>query len=173
MIYAKIYVDENSDLIFDSIKKDVRFYCSVAQTKKGFSGRSYRVPRTTIIPTSGVVISPEAKTLFENWLNPENPNLAVNNFDGDFELFDAGVHMDDGDSGLGFSFKPSNETDTFRRLKSTDKFTICIKKGINLAVLEDFTQAPNELIKNLNISEPVNESELSPSSGGPTGPSSN
>ncbi len=173
MIYAKIYVDENSDLVFDSVKQDVDFYCSVSQLKTDFFGDPYRVPRTTITPSSGVVISPEAKALFENCLNPENPNLAVNKFDGDFELFETGVHMDAGDSGLGFSFKPSSTTDTKKILKSTDRFTICVKKGINLEVLEDFTQAPNELIKNLNISEPVNESELSPSSGGPTGPSSN
>ena len=72
MIYAKIYIEANGDLVIDSVKEDVAGWVDVCRKEKRADGTYRIVPMTEIKPSTNVLCSPEAKRMLENILEPLN-----------------------------------------------------------------------------------------------------
>ena len=159
MIYAKIYLESNGDLVLDSVKEDVEGFVDVCQKKVMPDGSRRIVPMTEIKPSTNVVCSPEAKRLFTSILDPRNPNLTVSRFDGELALFrnNAPLYRD---SGLRFCFRPDKLGETRKIIKPNGKVYLSVKFGADLDVLDDFRIVDNEFIKNLDISKPVDEEDI-------------
>lgn len=164
MIYTKIYVTKNLELVFDSVKEDVGLNCILAGEKidtefeyeDPFDAYSYW-DRTTIYPASGVAISPEAKKLLTDLIDTSNPNFVVSRFSGDFEFYSDGP--DYLPKTFTFAFTPE-EGSTMRVLKPTDKFTVHTGNGFSLATIDNFTVTSNEFLEKLDISKPISKQSL-------------
>lgn len=161
MICAKIYVDDGGVLVFDTVAHSLHrdgLSVSLSEMREDFFGHPYRVPRSTVSPTSAILCSPEAAALMETVFSPENPRLAVSRFDGDFEFgaLGNGEHAED----CFFAFRPDALGVTCRHLSPTDRFTVCIAHGVNYAALSHLTLADNETVKQLALCEPCRKSDL-------------
>ena len=159
MIYAKIYLETNGDLVIDSVKEDVDGFIEVCRKEKRADG-SYRiVPMTEIKPSTNVLCSPEAKRMLENILEPRNPNLVVSRFDGELALFrnNEPLRLD---SGLRFCFRPNKLGETKKTITCGGKVYLSVKFGFDLNVLDDFKIADNDFIKKLDISKPVDDAVI-------------
>lgn len=159
MIYAKIYLKTNGDLVIDSVKEEVDGFIEVCRKEKRADG-SYRiVPMTEIKPSTNVVCSNEAKQMLESLLEPQNPNLIVSRFDGELALFRNNSPLSH-DSGLRFCFRPDKLGETKKTIKPDGKIYLSAEFGVDLEVIDDFRIADNEFIKNLDISKPVDEADI-------------
>ena len=159
MIYAKIYIEANGDLVIDSVKEDVAGWVDVCRKEKRADGTYRIVPMTEIKPSTNVLCSPEAKRMLENILEPLNPNLVVSRFDGELALFrnNEPLRLD---SGLRFCFRPNKLGETKKTITCGGKVYLNVKYGFDLDVLDDFQIADNEFIKNLDISKPVDDVDI-------------
>jgi hypothetical protein len=54
MIYAKLYLDINGDLIIDSVKEDVNGYIEICQKRLRPDGSYIIVPMTEVKPSTNV-----------------------------------------------------------------------------------------------------------------------
>ena len=159
MIYAKLYLDINGDLIIDSVKEDVKGYIEICQKRLRPDGSYIIVPMTEVKPSTNVVCSPEAKHRLQSLFDPKNKNLIVSKFDGEFALFRSCKPLWR-DSGLRFCFRPNRLGETKKTIKPNSTVMLNVGYGLDLDVMDDFRIADNEFIKNLDISKPVDESDI-------------
>ena len=159
MIYAKIYLETNGDLVIDSVKEDVEGFIEICQKKKKADGSYLIVPMTEIKPSTNVVCSQEAKQMLKILLDPKNPNLTVSKFDGELALFRNNTPLSR-DSGLRFCFRPDKLGETKKTIKPNGKIYLSVEYGMDYAVLDDFKIADNEFIKKLDISNPVCDANI-------------
>ncbi len=159
MIYAKLYLDINGDLIIDSVKEDVCGYIEICQKKLRADGSYLIVPMTELKPSTNVVCSLEAKQRLQSLLDPKNPNLIISKFDGELALFRNSKPLWR-DSGLRFCFRPDRLGETKKIIKPNSAVMLSVKFGFDFDVIDDFKIAENEFIKNLDISKPIDESDI-------------
>ena len=157
MIFAKIYMDDDGCLVMDSVAHSVSNdigSVSLSELRSDFSGRPYRVPRTTVIPTSAILCSTEAAAFLGKLFDPQNPSLSVSRFDGDFEFYHAY------DEDFAFAYRPDSPDVTYRRVAITDRIAVCISHGVDHNALEKLTLADNETVKQLALREPIKKSDI-------------
>ena len=158
MIYAKMYLNDKGDIVFDSVKENVDGECMLAGRKLDKNNKPYVRQFTTVYSASNIVASPESQKIFKKLIDRSNPNRSVNGFVGDFEFYKQ--ENADKNSDYIFSFKPSVVNETQKILSADDKFVICTNKGVSYHVLDKFALSDNEFIKNLDISKPVPEKDI-------------
>ncbi len=162
MIGAKIYLDDDGCLVIDSVAHSFEAgVCrvSLSEIRSDFFGRPYRVPRTTVIPTSAILCSTEAAELLGKLFDPQNPRLSASHFDGDFEFYHAY------DEDFAFAYRPDSPDVTCRRVAPTDSITVCIAHGVDHNALGKLTLADNETVKHLVLREPIKKSDIPPIGG--------
>lgn len=172
MIYAKIYLDKDSDgtdvLVFDSYNGDESAYITKAGKRPDFFATHYYVtPRTTIHGLSSVAISPEAREIFGARIeDTDSYDTAYYVGDFDLSLVSGGI----------FAFMPddikkakddynsipsSEECGTARRLRADEKFVFCTKYGDpRKEHLSRMIEAENVFLKEMDLSTPVDEDIL-------------
>lgn len=157
MIYIKIYCDKDENgedmLVFDSAKEDSENTFEVAGIKKeqGYDGYDLFVYQTKVNGVENVAISPEAKSLFLEMLNDESVCSYAYCIQ-DFKFLGCG--WENGS----FAFVPPNieNGDTSRKLRRGEKFTVNYK----MSDFEYMTPCENEMLKSLDITNPVDENVL-------------
>ena len=160
MIYAKIYVDKDGNLIFDSVREHAKFRLVLANQPL-YRGKSVTYyPRTIVKSTKYVVCSREARELFLSLLQSDNPNLSFDKYTGDFEMYQQGIPISEYDKNYAFSFKPNDASDTKRVLMPSDPFVVCTDYGLVYEVLDDFIFADNAFIEALDLEKPVDEAAI-------------
>lgn len=157
MIYAKIYLektDKESFLVFESCPIGDDIHCRLAGKYTSTYGATTTRERTTISPASSVAISPEAREQLFSMLNDKNDKISILGFFGDFEF-----SKNNYTNQTTFGFKPDNIQPS-KKLSVDQKFSICSKNGIDVSIINHMTLTDNEYLKNLNLSQPINENLL-------------
>ena len=158
MIYAKMYLNDKGDIVFDSVKENVDGECLLAGRKLDKNNKPYVRQFTTIYSAKHIVASPESQKMFKQLMDRSNPNRSVNGFVGDFEFYKQ--ENSGSSSDYVFSYKPSVINETMKTLSNDDKIVVCTNKGVSYHVLDKFTLSDNEFIKNLDITNPVPENNI-------------
>ena len=167
MIYIKIYLDKDENgedmLVFDSVKHDdKKAFFTVAGEKEKFSYLSQDFPwfdyKTKVIGVEQVAISPEAKELFLEMLNDESvckhdlysPHFDIRGYRQGQYGWDTGM----------FAFVPDNIANggTKRTLRRGENFTRSY--GDEKNAFEYMVTCDNEVLKNLALDEPADETSL-------------
>lgn len=162
MILAKIYLDRDL-LIFESAPNEDKngIYLSLAKNIYDKSGRlRLTEPHTRINGIQNVAISPEAKAILKSRLADRQAFDVDGTGYGDFSF--SGVFRasyGDRDSGY-FAFRPdSMDAPTKRTLGVNDRFSFGQPSGgaVSIDALDEMTEADNEYLKNLDLSQQTNE----------------
>ena len=169
MIYIKIFTDtdENGDkmLVFDSAKNDnEKDSFTTAGYKPGFSfndGHDYKYYQamTTVIGVGQVAISPDAKEFLVSLLNDENACEQTHLWRKcDVTLMGCCRSQYGWDSGT-FAFAPSdrNSDITTKTLHKGEHF---LASFTSTEPLEYMTPCENEMLKGLDITNPIDETVL-------------
>ena len=169
MIYVKIYVDKDENgedmLVFDSATvEDNTTYFTVAGKKKrvAFDGENYIFfqKETRVIDVENVAISAEAKELFSSMLNDKSVcEQTAYGIKGDFTV--RGCYWGQyGWDGGEFAYCPPEIRNgiTAKMLRKGEHFTVtCV---FSAKPLEYMTPCDNEMLKSLDISEPIDETVI-------------
>lgn len=168
MIYIKIYLDKDENgedmLVFDSVKQDIpdyHYFTVAGQKHMTFHIDYYHfVEMTSVIGVEQVAISPEAKEFFLSLLNDESTHEKMPyGHSGDFAMrgcYDTEHGWDSGE----FAYCPPKieNGDTRKTLRRTDRFTVeCV---FSQGPLDYMTPCLNEMLKTLDLTEPVDETVL-------------
>ncbi len=140
MLYGKIYLDTDKDG-----RDTLVFVALVTEASESF--------RASMVDY--IAISPEAKVALLARLN--DPNRRLSRVFGDFELWGD----DDGDHGV-FSFKEKSVENgqRIRILGADDLFSVKLSHGCRRSVLEYMVPCNNEILKELDLRNSVDENEL-------------
>lgn len=168
MIYIKIYLDKDENgedmLVFDSVKQDspdYHYFTVAGQKHMTFPLDYYHfVEMTSVIGVEQAAISPEAKEFFLSLLNDESTHEKMPyGHSGDFAMQGCYCTENGWDSGKFAYCPPKIENgDTRKTLRRTDRFTVeCV---FSQEPLDYMTPCLNEMLKNLDLTEPVDETVL-------------
>ena len=167
MIYIKIYLnkDENGEdmLVFDSAKEDDESHFFTVAGEKMISlglddcDTDFE-QNTKVVGVEQVAISREARAFFLEILNAESV-CSYEQFFPDFEFHGCSFGQYGWSSGM-FAFYPPNirNGDTSRTLRRGESFKI--NYGDAESALEYMTSCDNEMLKNLDLTKPVDETVL-------------
>ncbi|MBR2651183.1 MAG: hypothetical protein IKD45_05935 [Clostridia bacterium] len=162
MIYIKIYLDKDEGgedmLVFDSAKEDSGDdFFTVAGSKTGYDNYPYYQNMTTVIGVEQVAISPEAKAFLISLLNDGGVCEETHIFRKcDITLLGCCKSQHGGwDSGT-FAFAPEDARNgiTSRKLRKGEHF---LASFTSTEPLEYMTPCENEMLKGLDITEPIDE----------------
>lgn len=168
MIYAKIYLECDADgtdvLVFDTVKSEVEGIFEKAGYRE--EERAFKL-RSTVYGFANIAISPEAREALRARFEDDTMYDMV---DGESEFF---MNF----FGEYFSFMPDcvkrfvedenadlpyyEDCGTERRLRMDERFSYYMGNGSPLTwSLDDMTEAHNKLLKELDLSSPVDAGML-------------
>ena len=168
MIYMKIYLDCDEDgtdvLVFDTVKNEIEGIFEKAGYRE--EERVFKL-RSTVYGFANIAISPEAKTALSARLEDDTmydgvygeSEFFLNFFDEFFAFMPSCVKqfVMDEDADLPYY----EDCDTERRLRMDERFSYYMGNGAPLTwSLDDMTEAHNKLLKELDLSSPVDAGML-------------
>ena len=157
MIYAKIYLDhieDNNFIVVECATKNIdEKYCLLKGEHLTEYGDPYEINKTRIKHVNTVAISKEAKEMFYKLLAFDYENKINGMFCDDFSFFNYKVRGGyDGE----FAFKPDKGSVSKRVFNVKDRIIID-HYTLDKDTLELMQTYDNEVLKNLDITEPVDE----------------
>ena len=161
MIYAKIYLDyveDNTFIVVECATKNIdEKYCLLKGEHLTEYGDPYEINKTRIKHVNTVAISIEARDMFHKLLAFDNENKINGMFIDDFGFFKYQIHhgVYDGE----FAFKPDKGSVSKRVFNVKDKIIID-HHTLDEDALELMQVYDNKLLKELDITEPVDEQFL-------------
>lgn len=166
MINLKIYLDtdpvKGEVIIFEAAGKEST-HLSLAKNIYDKSGKLRYVDHlTTVFYAGNIAISPEAKSAFMARLDDKDSFDVIRYGCGDFQMFGCKRETYGGFDPGRFCFRPDEGEHYPRRrtLGINEHFVISIEGGISLTVFDYMTEADNELLKSLDLSEPIDDSVI-------------
>jgi len=166
MINLKIYLDtdpvKGEVIIFEAAGKEST-HLSLAKNIYDKSGRlRYAEPLTTVIYAGNIAISPEARAAFMARFNDKTSYDVIRYGDGDFQMSGCQRETHGGFDPGRFAFRP-DEGEHYPRRRSlgiNERFVLSVDGGLSFSVFDYMTEADNELLKNLDLSEPLDDSVI-------------
>lgn len=160
MIYAKIYLDHIEDNIYIVVEcatKNIdEKYCLLKGEHLTQYGDSYEINKTRIKHINAVAISIEAREMFHRLLAFDYENKINGMFIDDFSFFNYKVR--DGYDGE-FAFKPDKGS-VSKRVFNVKEQIIIDHSILDEDTLELMQVYDNEVLKELDITQPVDEESL-------------